>query len=63
MPCESKFSEVNSEFAERGFTEKWFDDYVRTFIGSEGRKSVCYDSAPVPVRAKAANKKRVTAEL
>lgn len=63
VPCESKFSEVNAEFAERGFTEKWFDDYVKTFIGPDGRKSVCYDSAPVPVRAKAANKKRAVGEL
>ena len=31
----------------------------RAFVGTEGRMSVCYDSAPVPVRAKAANRKRV----
>ena len=63
VPCESKFSEVNAEFTERGFTEKWFDDYVKTFIGPDGRKSVCYDSAPVPVRAKAANRRRIAADL
>lgn len=63
VPCESKFSEANAEFAERGFTEEWFDAFVRRFVGVEGRKSVCYDSAPVPVRAKAANRRRVTADL
>ena len=35
----------------------------RAFVGTEGRMSVCYDSAPVPVRAKAANRKRVLSEL
>ena len=63
VPCESSFSEVNGEFTERGFSEKWFDDYVKEFIGSDGRKSVSYDSAPVPVRAHASNRKRMLAEL
>ena len=29
VPCESKFSEINKEFAEMGFTEEWFDEFVR----------------------------------
>ena len=63
VPCEAKFSEVNKEFSQMGFTDEWFGDFVKTFVGTEGRMSVCYDSAPVPVRAKAANRKRVLSEL
>ena len=63
VPCEAKFSEANGEFAVRGFSDGWFDGFVRAFVGGDGRKSVCYDSAPMPVRAKAANRKRVLEEL
>ena len=48
---------------EMGFTEEWFDGFAKAFVGTDGRKSVCYDSAPVPVRAKAANRRRALAEI
>ena len=35
VPCESKFSEINKEFAEMGFTEEWFDEFVRPYAVDE----------------------------
>ena len=63
VPCESKFSEVNGEFAKRGFTEDWFGEFVRTYVADKPGGTMALDSAPVPVRAKAANSKRRLAEL
>ena len=63
IPSEAQFSVVNAEFSDRGFTEIWFDDFVRTFVDGEPCGTVSYDSAPVPVRAKASNAKRRLEEL
>ena len=59
VPCESKFSEINKEFAEMGFTEEWFDEFVRPYAVDEPGGTLSLDSAPIPVRAKAA--RRMTA--
>ena len=40
VPCEAKFSEVNKEFSQMEFTDEWFGDFVKTFVGTEGRMSV-----------------------
>lgn len=61
--CESKFSEINKEFAEMGFTEEWFDEFVRPYAVDEPGVTLSLDSAPIPVRAKAANSKRRLAEI
>ena len=58
VPCESKFSEINKEFAEMGFTEEWFDEFVRPYAVDEPGGTLSLDSAPIPVRVKAANSKR-----
>lgn len=63
VPCESKFSEINKEFAEMGFTEEWFDEFVRPYAVDEPGGTLSLDSAPIPVRAKAANSKRRLAEI
>lgn len=63
VPSEGQFSVVNKEFAERGFAERWFDDYVRTYVEGDLNATVSYDSAPITVRAKAENAKRMLEEL
>ena len=63
VPCESKFSEINTEFAEMGFTEDWFDEFVRAYAVDEPGGTSSQDSAPIPVRAKASNAKRTGEEL
>jgi len=63
VPSEGQFSVVNKEFAERGFAEKWFGDYVRTYVEGGSCATVSYDSAPISVRAKAKNARRMFEEL
>ncbi len=54
----SRVSEINKEFAEMGFTEEWFDEFVRPYAVDEPGGTLSLDSAPIPVRVKAANSKR-----
>ena len=63
VPSEGQFSVVNKEFAERGFAEKWFGDYVRTYVEGDSCATVSYDSAPISVRAKAENARRMLEEI
>lgn len=58
IPSEARFSRVMAEFAERGFTEKRFEDLVVTFHQDVSKKTISYDSAPIAVRTHAVNKKR-----
>ncbi len=46
-----------------GFTEEWFDEFVRPYAVDEPGGTLSLDSAPIPVRAKAANSKRCLAEI
>ena len=46
-----------------GFTEEWFDEFVRPYAVDEPGGTLSLDSAPIPVRAKAANSKRRLAEI
>ena len=57
VPSPSTFCRAFTEFAERGFTDRWFADFVREFHGDAPVETVSYDSAPVPLRAKAVNAK------
>lgn len=63
IPSETGFSNANREFAERGFTEKWFEDIVAESHGDVHVDTISYDSAPIAVRAKAANAKKTLAEI
>lgn len=63
IPSESGFSVANAEFAERGFSERWFADVVIRSHGDVHVDTISYDSAPVRVRAKASNAKRELAKL
>jgi hypothetical protein len=63
IPSEAGFCVANREFAERGFTDKWFEAVVVKNHGGVHVDAVCYDSAPIKVRTKAANLKKVLAEL
>ena len=63
IPSETGFSNANKEFAERGFSEKWFEDVVVKNHGDLHVDTISYDSAPIKVRAKAANVKRELAKL
>ena len=63
VPSEGQFSVVNKEFSERGFAEKWFDGYVRTYVEGDLCATVSYDSAPISVRAKAENARRMLEEF
>ena len=63
VPSESAFSRANGEFAKRGITQKWFDDFVRKYLGGERYESASHDSAPVAVRARAQNARRMAGEL
>ena len=46
-----------------GFTEEWFDEFVRPYAVDEPGGTLSLDSAPIPVRVKAANSKRRLAEI
>ena len=63
VPSEASFSRTFAEFAERGFTERWFDDMVKKYLDNVPVDTVSYDSAPVEVRARAANARRTLREL
>jgi len=63
IPSETGFSNANREFAERGFTEKWFEDIVVKGHGDVHVDTISYDSAPIAVRAKAANARRTIARI
>lgn len=63
VPSQGQFSVVNKEFAERGFAAEWFDDYVRTYVEGDICATISYDSAPIAVRAKAENARRMLEEL
>ena len=51
------------EFAERGFTDAWFAEMIVKYHGDTPVETVSYDSAPVEVRARAANAKRRLARI
>ena len=51
VPCESRFSEINKEFAEMGFTEEWFDEFVRPYAVDEPGGTLSLDSAPIPLQS------------
>ena len=63
VPSPSTFCRAFAEFAERGFTDRWFADFVREFHGDAPVETVSYDSAPVPLRAKAVNAKKLLSEV
>lgn len=63
VPSRPSFCRAFAEFAERGFTEKWFADFIRKYHGDIPEETVSFDSAPVHVRAKVANAKRRLAKL
>jgi len=63
VPSRPSFCRIFKEFAERGFTKKWFADYIMKYHGDTPTQTVSYDSAPVHLRAKVANAKRRLAEL
>jgi len=58
VSSEASFSRAFDEFAKRGFTDRWFADMVVKFHGGIAVDTVSYDSAPIEVRARAANAKR-----
>ena len=63
VPSASEFSRVFGEFAERGFTDKWFAEMIVKYHGDTPVETVSYDSAPVEVRTRAANVKRRLARI
>lgn len=63
VPSEAGFCVANKEFAKRGLTEKWFKRLVVENHGDIHVDAISYDSAPISVRAKAANMKKRLAEL
>ena len=58
VSSEASFSRAFKEFAERGFTEERFADLIKKYLGDEEIDTISYDSAPIEVRAKAANMKK-----
>ena len=63
MTTSPSFCRAFAEFAERGFTEKWFADFIRKYHGDIPEETVSFDSVPIHVRAKVANAKRRLAKL
>ena len=63
VPSETRFCRVVGEFAERGFTDKWFAEMIVEHHGDIPAETVSYDSAPVEVRTRAANAKRRLARI
>ena len=46
VPSRPSFCRIFKEFAERGFTKKWFADYIMKYHGDIPTQTVSYDSAP-----------------
>lgn len=63
VPSESWFSRRFGEFAQRGFTEDWFEKLVITYRDDVDAETISYDSAPIEVRAHAENARRRQKEL
>jgi len=61
VPSESRFCAVFAEFARLGFVARWFEEFVRLNHGDIRVDAVSYDSAPIPVRARAVATKREAA--
>ena len=47
-----------AEFSQRGFTEKWFSDFIKKYHGDLATETVSFDSAPISARAKVVNAKK-----
>ena len=62
VPSESRFSVVFAEFARLGFVAHWYEDFVAQNHGDIHVDTVSYDSAPIPVRARAVATRREVAE-
>jgi len=62
VPSESRFCIVFDEFTKLGFITRWFEEFVRQNHGDIHVDTVSYDSAPIPVRARAVATKREVAE-
>lgn len=58
VSSESSFSRAFDEFSRIGFTDRWFADLVVRYHGDIAVETISYDSAPVEVRARAANARK-----